>query len=178
MNARALSAAVAAALLLAGCNAKKDEVAAAPAAEPAEPAVDLAAEEKAIQTRNGEWMNFMNARDAASLGGVYAPDAVSIYDGVVQNGSPEIIAGFEKNMGAHPDTVISWSTDSLRIAESGDLAVEIGSIHTKYGATDKARETDGKYITVWAKADGAWHVVADAGTDDVKKPEDGDRHAD
>jgi uncharacterized protein (TIGR02246 family) len=170
MDTRALAAAVAAALLLNGCSAKKEE-APAPAAEPAAPAVDLAAEEKAIQTRNGEWMNFMNARDTASLGGVYAPDAVSIYDGVVQNGSPEIVAGFEKNMGAHPDTVISWSTDSLRIAESGDLAVEIGSIHTKYGKTDKARETDGKYITVWAKEDGVWHVIADAGTDDVKKPD-------
>lgn len=177
MNARALSAAVTAALLLSGCNAKKEE-AAAPAAEPAKPTIDLAAEEKAIQARNGEWMNFMNARDAASLGGVYAPDAVSIYDGVVQNGSPEIVAGFEKNMGAHPDTVISWSTDSLHIAESGDLAYEIGSIHTKYGATDKARETDGKYITVWAKTDGAWHVVADAGTDDAKKAGDDDRHDD
>jgi uncharacterized protein (TIGR02246 family) len=179
MNARALSAAVAAALLLSGCNAKKEDAATAPAAEPATPAVDIAAEEQAINARNGEWMNFMNARDVTSLGGVYAPDAVSIYDGVVQNGSPEIIAGFQKNMGAHPDTVISWSTDSLHVAESGDLAYEIGSIHTDPdGAEGKAPATAGKYITVWAKADGAWHVVADAGTDDVKKPEDGDRHAD
>ena len=177
MNARALSAAVATALLLAGCNAKREE--AAPAAEPAKPAVDIAAEEQAINARNGEWMNFMNAHDADAISGMYAPDAVTIYDGKVQNGVAEIVAGSRENNASHPDSVTNWTTDSLHIAESGDLAYEIGSLHADPdGAAGKAPATDGKYITVWVKTDGGWRVAADAGTDNVKKPEDSDRHAD
>ncbi len=47
--------------------AKKEEPKAEAAAEPAAPAVDLAAEEQAIRTRSGEWMNYANSKDAASI---------------------------------------------------------------------------------------------------------------
>lgn len=168
MNTRTLAAAASAAILLAGCAAKKEE----PPAEPAKPAVDVAAEEQAIRTRSGEWMNYMNSHDAASIAKLYVPESVNIYDGTVQKGSDAIMAGLEKNFAGRPDSVISWTTDMVRVAQSGDMALETGTIHVdEDGAAGKEPATDGSFVTVWAKVDGAWHVLADAGTDDAKKPE-------
>jgi uncharacterized protein (TIGR02246 family) len=168
MNTHALAAAAFAVILLSGCAAKKEE----PPAEPAKPAVDVAAEEQAIRTRSGEWMNYMNAHDAASLAGIYAPDAISAYDGSVSKGADTIQAGMASEFAANPKFLISWTSDTVHVAESGDLAYEIGSIHRDVdGAEGKAPATDGAFVTVWQKVDGAWRVVADAGTENVKSPE-------
>jgi len=169
MNTRALAAAVSATILLAGCGAKKEE-AHAPAAAPA---VDLAAEEAAIRNRSAEWMNYANAKDAASVAKVYAPDAITIFDGNVRRGSAEIMAGVEKDMAENPKSVVSWTTDSVKMAQSGDLAVEYGTVHVDVdGADGKKPPTDGAFTTVWEKVDGAWRVASDAGTDNAKKPEE------
>lgn len=168
MDTRALSAAVATAILLSGCAAKKE----APPAEPAKPAVDVAAEEQAIRTRSGEWMNFMNAQDAASLAGIYAPDALSIYDSNVTKGADAIEAGVAEQLAANPKAVFSWTSDAVHVAESGDLAYETGSISVDLdGAEGKNPATTGSFVTVWRKMDGAWRVVADAGTENAKKPQ-------
>ena len=106
MNTRVLAAAVSATILLAGCAAKKEE----PPAAPAKPAVDVAAEEQVIRTRSGEWMNYTNAHDAAALAGIYAPDAVSAYDGSVSKGAETIRAGMTSEFAANPNFVISWTS--------------------------------------------------------------------
>lgn len=169
MNTRTLAAAVSAAILLAGCAAKKEE----PPAEPAKPVVDVAAEEQAIRTRSGEWMNYMNSHDAASLAGIYAPDAVSAYDGSVSKGAATIQDGMTAEFAANPKFVITWTSDTVHVAESGDLAYETGSIHRDIdGADGKAPGTNGAFVTVWQKVDGAWRVVADAGTENLKESGD------
>ena len=62
-----------------------------------------------------------------SLDGVYAPDAIAIYDGNVRKGAAEIQAGAEKELAAKRRTrSISWTTTSVRVAASGDLACETG----------------------------------------------------
>jgi uncharacterized protein (TIGR02246 family) len=169
MNSRALAAAVSAAILVSGCAAKKEE----PPAEPAKPVVDVAAEEQAIRTRSGEWMNYMNSHDAASLGGIYAPDVISIYDGNVTKGASNIQAGISEELTANPKAVFTWTSDAVHVAASGDLAYETGSINVDLdGAEGKADATNGSFVTVWQKVDGAWRVVADAGTENAKKPKD------
>jgi ketosteroid isomerase-like protein len=68
--------------------------------------------------------------------------------------------------------VTSWSTTSVRVAASGDLAVEQGEIYMDPdGADGKEPATTGAYVTVWEKVDGAWRVFADSGTDNAKKDE-------
>ncbi len=161
---------LAAGLLVAGC-AKKEEPPAAPA-EPAAPAVDVAAEEQAIRNRSAEWMNFANAKDIASVVKVYSPEAVTAYDGTVQRGVAEIQAGAEKGAKDNPNSVIAWSTTGVRVAASGDLAVETGNITLDPdGDAGKKPATTGVFVTVWEKVDGAWRVAFDAGTENEKKAE-------
>jgi len=159
-------AAFTAGIIATGCAAKKEE----PPAEPAAPAVDLAAEEAAIRNRSAEWMNFMNARDAASIRNIYTADATTIYDGTVRRGADEINANSEKNFADHPNAVTTWTTDSVRLAQSGDLAVEFGTLRADVdGAEGKEPATDGAFVTIWVKTADGWRVLADAGTDNEKK---------
>lgn len=158
---------LAAGLLVAGC-AKKEE---APPAEPAAPVVDVAAEEQAIRNRSAEWMNFSNAKDIASVVKVYSPDVITVYDGTVQRGVAEVQAGAEKGLKDNPDSVIAWSTTGVRVAASGDLAVETGNITIDPDGEGKKPATTGVFVTAWEKVDGAWRVMADAGTENEKKSE-------
>jgi uncharacterized protein (TIGR02246 family) len=160
---------LAAGLLLAGC-AKKEE-APPPPAEPAAPAVDIAAEEQAIRNRSAEWMNFANAKDIASVVKVFSPDVITAYDGTVQRGLAEVQAGAERGLKENPNSVIAWSTTGVRVAASGDLAVETGNITIDPDGEGKKPATTGVFVTAWEKVDGAWRVMADAGTENEKKAE-------
>lgn len=157
-------------LFATGCEKAKEEIKEAKE-EPkaAAPAVDLAAEEQAIRNRSAEWMNYANAKDAATIANdVYASDAITAYDGTVRRGTAEILAGANKDFAARPNSVISWTSDQVRVASSGDLALEIGSLTLDPDGEGKKPATRGAFVTVWAKVDGKWRPIADAGTENIK----------
>lgn len=162
MYTRYLSAlAIAAALFATGC-AKKEEPKEEPVAEA--PAVDIAAEEQAIRNRSGEWMNYVNSKDAASIAnGIFAPDAVLISDDKAYKGTAAIQAAGEAQIKEMPDAVVSWSSDQVRVASSGDLAVETGSFTVDPDGEGKKPAIQGSFVTAWAKIDGQWRAITDAG---------------
>ena len=157
-----LAAAVAAAISLAGCEQAKDD--AAVDAAPAEPAVDLAAEADAIRARSGEWMNYANAKDAASTANkMYTADAVMIADEKAYKGPAAIQASLEANSKESPDGVVSWTSDDIRVAASGDMAVEIGAFTYDPDGDGKKPAIQGTFVTTWVKSDGEWRALTDAG---------------
>lgn len=169
MYARSLSAlAIAAALFATGC-AKKEEPKEEPVAET--PAVDLAAEEEAIRNRSGEWMNYANSKDAASIAnGIFAPDAILIAEEKAHRGSAAIQAAMEEQMKASPDALVSWSSDQIRVADSGDLAVETGSFNLDPDGAGSKPAIQGSFVTAWAKVDGQWRAITDAGGENAAAP--------
>jgi uncharacterized protein (TIGR02246 family) len=161
-------AAAVATLLATGCQKAKEEP--KEEAKPAAPVIDLAAEEKAIRDKSAAWMNYANAKDTASVMKMYSPDVVTAYDGTVNRGVAEVQAGSEKSLKENPDEVVAWSTTGVRVAASGDLAVETGNITIDPdGAAGKKPATNGVFVTVWEKVDGNWRVAYDAGTENEKK---------
>ena len=171
MSTRTLFAlTLAAALVFTGC-AKKEEPKADATAEPAAPAVDLAAEEQAIRNRSGEWMNYANARDAASIATkLFAADGVLLADEKAYKGQAAIQAKFEADMKENPNSLVSWTSDAVRVADSGDLAVETGSFNFDPDGDGKKPAVQGSFATTWAKADGEWRVLADAGGENAEAP--------
>lgn len=140
--------------LVAGC-AQKSEVSAA----------DLAAEEKGIWDRSAEWMTLAQAKDAAAIAKtVFLPDAITVFEGVVRNGSAEIQAGMEKEYSNMPDATIAWTTDSVKLASSGDMAWETGAWTLDPDGAGEAAAISGSFVTVWSKVDGVWRVAADSGS--------------
>ncbi len=157
MNKKALAAALAAVTLMSGCAAKKDEA-------PAAPAIDVAAEEQAIRARSAEWLAAAQAKDVAATMTVFAPDAITLFDGQIRRGAAEIQAGQEKELAEAPDLQVTWTTTAVTVAASGDLAWETGEVAVDADGAGTKPATSGAFSTVWRKIDGAWRVVGDAGT--------------
>ena len=162
MNIRILVAAMAAGSVLAGCAAKKDEA-------PAAPAIDIAAEEQAVRGRSMEWLKFATAKDAAAIAnGILAANSVTMYDGVINEGAAAFQAATEAGYAERPNATVTWTTDEVHVAASGDLAYELGSSTSDADGDGEAVPETGRYVTVWMKVDGTWRAVVDAGTD--RKP--------
>ena len=136
----------------------------------ATPAVDLAAEEQAIRNRSGEWMNYANSKDAASIAnGIFAPDGIMISDEKAYRGTAEIQAALEAQdqEGARMRSSAGRRTRSAS-PDAGDLAVELGSFTFDPDGEGKKPARQGSFATTWAKVDGQWRVTSDAGGDNVE----------
>jgi uncharacterized protein (TIGR02246 family) len=162
MNGRKLIlAAAVCSALAAGCAQKAPEA----------PAIDLAAEAQAIRDRSAAWLQLAVAKDAAGIAnGFYTTDAVTLYDGDVRKGSAAIQAGIEAETAETPNASITWSTNDVKVAASGDLAYELGTFMFDPDGPGSAPTATGEFVTVWTKADGSWRAVVDAGTR-IKAPE-------
>ena len=152
---------LAAALFATGC-AKKEEPKEEPKVEA--PAIDLAAEEQAIRNRSGEWMNYANSKDAASIA------------------SGDLCArcghGFRRQglqgIGCDPGRLGSANQEDAGRGRQldvgpgprrqfGDLAVETGSFTVDPDGEGKKEAIQGSFATAWAKIDGQWRAISDAG---------------
>ncbi len=153
-QAHLLAAVAAASIALAGCKAQVGKDA----------ATDTAAVEQALKGIEGQWQADYNARDAKRLADHYAPDAA-----IANPGSPlasdararaEAIGG----MVADQNLQITFASDRVQVAKSGDLAYTRGhyTMRMTDPATKQPRSDSGSYLTVWQKqADGSWKAVED-----------------
>lgn len=129
------------------------------------PAVDVAAEEQAIRARSADWLALAQSKDSAAIAdGIYASDAATLFDGEIRKGAADIEAGMVADMAAAPDAAISWTTDEVHVAASGDLAYERGSFTLDPDGAGEATPRSGEFVTIWAKVDGTWRAMVDAGT--------------
>jgi len=160
--------------------AMQDIVTSAPAqAAPASPQVvtdtppkaapDTAADEASIKAQETQWAADWKAKDAAKLAAHYDPAAAVLQPMTpVMTGSAAIAAGlgdFVKD----PALKLDFTTESVTVAPSGDLAYSRGKFTQT--ATDpktkKPATIHGAYVTVYRKqADGSWKAVADAATEE------------
>jgi ketosteroid isomerase-like protein len=99
--------------------------------------------------------------------GVFAPDAILIADEKAYRGSAAIQAAMEADMKESPDGLVSWTSDQIRVASSGDLAVETGSFNFDPDGAGKKPAIQGSFVTAWAKVDGQWRAITDAGGENV-----------
>ena len=144
---------VAIAGVLAGCAAPP----------PAEPVVDIAAEAQTIRDLSAMWLEAAKVRDGATIDGLFAADATTIFDGEVYQGLASIRAARELEWASEPQGEFDWATTSVVVAASGDLAIERGQWTERDLEEDEADV--GEYVTVWTKIGGQWKVMVDAGTE-------------
>ena len=144
-------------VLAAGCSQ--------PAAAPTTPKPDLAAEEKAIRDLDARWLKAAQSRDAAAEAAVFASDGVAYrehFDPLV--GPAAFQAWATKQYTDNPKQIGSWSTDSISITDSGDLAIQTGEYHVTGIGPKGDREDKGRFLTVWKKTGGEWKVAHDVGS--------------
>jgi len=156
---RVIIAASAAGILLCGCAAKESE----------NTAIDIAAAQQAIKDRSAAWMQAVQAKDAATVAGsFYSKEAMVAYDGSVSRGRAAIQASLDTDFSSSPETTVSWTSDSINVAASGELAYELGTIARDPDGAGPQPAVSGAFVTVWRKIDREWYAVADAGTEAVQ----------
>jgi ketosteroid isomerase-like protein len=148
---------------LAGCNdADKSKSA---GDKESQPAFDLAAARKEIDSANRDFMNLVSKGDSVALANYYTMDAK-----MMQPNQPAVIG--RKNIqtaianlvngGIKLDltTLDVWGDESI-LAEEGTLIV----------ATKDGKQLDkGKYIVLWKKEDGKWKLFRDFFNSDLPVP--------
>ena len=155
MRTRSWTLLAAALLALATACTPKDEA----------PAVDLAAEEKAIWDRSAEWMKLAQAKDSAAIvDTVFLPDAITNFDGTLRQGSAEIKAGLDQEMADMPAATLAWTTTAVKVAAAGDMAWETGAFTFDPDGAGETPAASGHFVTIWSKLDGVWRVAADTGS--------------
>jgi uncharacterized protein (TIGR02246 family) len=156
MQARYLSLAAASlAVVLAGCT---------PAAPPAPPPDTHDADVKAIKDVEATQVQNFATKDADKIATVYADDASVLITGMPAiNGIPAIKDAL-KPMLADKGFSITFASDKVDVAKSGELGYSQGTYTSTSTApkTKKLMTEKGKYVTVFKKqADGGWKAVAD-----------------
>ncbi|HEY5724294.1 MAG TPA: SgcJ/EcaC family oxidoreductase [Allosphingosinicella sp.] len=142
-------------LALGGCGAR---------AHDEEPLADTKAIADQLRANETKWNGLYAAKDAAGLAAIYAPDAALANPGAPLVSGSEAIGKAVTGFVADPLLKVSFASDRIQVAESGDLAYTRGhfTMESTDPGTKKLRKDSGNYLTVWQKqADGSWKAVED-----------------
>ena len=135
-----------------------------PAPSPA-PGADLAAEEQAIRDADARWLQAAQNRDAAGEGAMLAGDGVAYREHVDPLVGPAAFQAYVEKLHAdNPKQMSSWTTNSITVVSSGDLAIQTGEYHVTGIGPQGDREDRGRFVTVWKKVNGEWKVAHDIGS--------------
>jgi ketosteroid isomerase-like protein len=111
------------------------------------------------------WLATMQAKNFAAAASYFAADGMKFLDRQDPLVGPAAIqAYFEADAAKMPNASMSWTTDNVVVAASGDMAVETGN----WVYSNEGKEIDrGKFVTNWRKVEGAWKVSTDIGASTV-----------
>jgi uncharacterized protein (TIGR02246 family) len=133
-----------------------------PAAPPSDPKPDLAAEERAIRDADAQWLKAAKSQDAAAEASVFATDGIAYREHLQPMVGP---AGYQayvtKFRADNPKEAPDWSTDTIQVANSADLAIQTGEYRLTGLGLKGDREDRGRFVTVWKKVNGEWKVAHD-----------------
>lgn len=125
------------------------------------------ADEAAIRAQNEKWLEAATAKDAKTIGQLYADDAAMFVPGVPKIvGREAIERGWTDFFSTGMST--SFETEKLIVSKSGDLAVEIGVSKNFKGDVASAETMErGKFVNTWIKRDGKWLVQTESFSSDA-----------
>lgn len=138
------------------------------ASPPAEPPDTRQEDEAAIRAAAEEWAAAAEAKDADAFVSFYTDDAVLMVEDVPDVRGREALAEGIAGMMQDPSFALTFETDEVVVARSGDLASETGSYSLTLSGPDGEPVTDeGHYVVVWHKMpDGSWKAAIDAPVSD------------
>jgi uncharacterized protein (TIGR02246 family) len=122
------------------------------------------ADDKAIRDLAARWQQALLDRDADGQASMFADDGVSYHDGQEPLVGPAAIRAWEsRSKTSHPKAIITATTEAIRIAQAGDMAVQSGEGRlTNLGENGDDRKVHRqRFVTVWKKVNGEWKVAHD-----------------
>ena len=158
MNTLSRSVALVGAVALAACAPQ-------PAAEPPD---TRTADEAAIHAAAKAWSAAAEAKDAEAFTSFYTDDAVLMMEDAPDAHGIAALREGVAGMMQDPNFALSFATDNVVVARSGDIAYETGNYTMTMTGPDESPATEkGSYVAVWRKeTDGQWKVVVDVPVSD------------
>jgi len=141
--------------------------------------VDVDSVKKALQADEKAWNEQFKAKDTEGLVSHYADDAFFIAPGVKGTEGSTAIRQAYAEAGTDPNFKLSFASDKIEVAASGELAYARGHFSEQYTdpKTKKIMADSGSYVTIYRKQqDGTWKAVEDfaaADPDSLKPVEPG-----
>lgn len=130
---------------------------------------DAATVKAAIAADEKAWQEDFKNGNLEGLAGHYADDAVfAASAGPAAKGSTEIRRYFANAL-TDKNIKVTFASDQMDVAASGDLAYSRGHFSEQYTdpKTGKVMTTDGSYVEVYKKQDdGSWKIVEDFAVSD------------
>lgn len=123
--------------------------------------VDLAAEEQQIRELNRQWVEWVAAKDVKAIADLYAEDGLIMPPNATQAEGPEAVGKVWESITQLPEVAMSFEPTTIEIAQSGDMAYDIGTYSLSFAADQGQVEDEGKYVVVWVKEGDDWKVAAD-----------------
>jgi uncharacterized protein (TIGR02246 family) len=134
------------------------------------PAVDAATVEQSIRDAADSYEQAALAGDVEALSSTYADDAIMMPPGMPKaEGIDAVRAAYQQMYAAGNPTSASLDSETIVVAESGDVAYEVGTFSFSGPGPDGTEMTDnGKYMAIWKPtADGTWKIAADIWNSDA-----------
>lgn len=125
------------------------------------PVEDAASDEAALREIGRSWRAEVAAKDSAAIAGHYAPDAVFVVPYEAPHRGTAAIRSAWGRLVTSPNVSLTWETEDLRIAESGDVAWEWGTYELSFDGPQGPVSDRGSFLIVWEKRDGEWKAAAD-----------------
>ena len=147
----ALLGAATLALVVGGCQKAADKA-------------DPEAVKAAIKADEKKWNDQFKAKDTEGLVGHYADDAYFVVPGVKPADGATQIRKVYADAIADANFAVTFASDKIGVASSGDFAYARGHFSEKYTdpKTGQATTDTGSYVTVYKKQqDGSWKAVED-----------------
>lgn len=125
--------------------------------------VDLAAEEAAIRATDAQWLAAAQDHDLEKILPFWSDDATILAPGSPAVVGKSAIRQYVSGAFATPGFSITWKTDKIEIARSGDIAYSTGSGKISVSTPDgKTATEENRSIAVWKKQpDGSWKCAYD-----------------
>ncbi len=116
--------------------------------------------EREIRAVDADMMAAVAAKDADKVASFYTDDAVILPPGYPPVTGAESIKKFWAGFLATPGLSLTWQLTTIKVSESGDLAVSHGPYVSEMGDATKTTE-HGKSVVTWAMTDKGWRVYTD-----------------
>jgi len=128
------------------------------------PQPNLAAEEAAIRAADAHWLAAAASRDLERTLPFWSDDATILAPGSAPISGKPAIRQYVSAAFAMSGFAITWKTDKIAVASSGDVAYSTGTDWiTSPGPDGKVVTEQNNSVAVWKKQpDGSWKCVLDA----------------
>jgi uncharacterized protein (TIGR02246 family) len=118
-------------------------------------------EAEAIRAASARWLQAADTRDPNRVASFYADDGSFLVPNVPLARGRDAVRAVWTQLLSAPNLSLVWTPSSVEVAQSADMAYEIGSYQLGMDAPNGRIEDEGKYLVVWRKYDRDWQVAAD-----------------